>query len=64
MLFCHFSLKNKKPISLQEKVQIESKMAQYSNGYAVKLMDTISQYKNIISWLKKMTDRLSESDSY
>jgi|LakMenEpi13Oct10_1017325.scaffolds.fasta_scaffold00001_26 hypothetical protein len=64
MLFCHFSLKNKKPISLQEKIQIESKMAQYSNGYAVKLMDTISQYKNIVSWLKKMTDRLSESDSY
>jgi hypothetical protein len=39
-------------------------MAQYSNVYAVKLMYTISQYKNIISWLKKMTDRLSESDSY
>jgi len=64
MLFCHFSLKNKKPISLQEKVQIESKMSQYSNRYSVKLMDTISQYKNLISWLKKMTDRLSESDSY
>jgi hypothetical protein len=64
MLFCHFSLKNKKPISLQEKVQIERKMAQYSNEYSVKLMDMISQYKNLISWLTKMTNRLSESDSY
>jgi len=64
MLFCHFSLKNKKPISLQEKVQIEGKMSLYSNKYSVKLMDTISQYKNLIGWLKKMTDKLSESDSH
>lgn len=64
MLFCHFSLKDKKPISLQEKVEMERKMSLYSNRYSVKLMDTISQYKRLIHWLKKMTDRLNESDSY
>jgi hypothetical protein len=45
MLFCHFSLKNKKRITIEEKVQIEGKMSLYSNTFATSLMKKIQSHE-------------------
>lgn len=41
MLFCHFSLKNKQKITIEEKIEIERKMSLYSNTFATNLMKRI-----------------------
>lgn len=38
MLFCHFSLENSLPITLEEKQRIESNMMRFSNKFSVDLM--------------------------
>jgi hypothetical protein len=38
MLFCHFSLEDSLPITLEEKQKIESNMMRFSNDFAMKLM--------------------------
>ena len=58
MLFCHFSLKNKKRITLEEKIEIEKKMSLYSNTFATKLMDKMLQYKKLFSWFDEELKKL------
>lgn len=48
MLFCHFSLKNKMPISTDEKFLIESKMSMYSNRFSVSLIKELNKYKDLV----------------
>lgn len=48
MLFCHFTLEDSKPITIDEKRDIESRMMKFSNEFSVKLMKKNIELKNLI----------------
>ena len=48
MLFCHFTLEESKPITVDEKRDIESRMMQFSNDFSVNLMKKNIELKNIL----------------
>ncbi len=48
MLFCHFSLENKKLLTLEDKAKIEQAMVLYSNRFSLDLIKKISELKNQI----------------
>lgn len=48
MIFCHFSLEDKMPISLEDKVKIEQKMALHSNQFAMSLVKENNRLKDQI----------------
>lgn len=46
MLFCHFSLEEKKEITIEEKCNVESKMSYFTNRFSFNLMEQIEYYQN------------------
>jgi hypothetical protein len=48
MLFCHFSLEDKKPITLEDKQEIEKNMVFYSNRFSMNLIQIINDLKQSI----------------
>ena len=48
MLFCHFSLENKVPITIEDKIEIEKKMTEFTNRFSMNLIKDLSYYKNLI----------------
>jgi hypothetical protein len=48
MLFCHFSLKDSMPITLNEKEKIESKMMRFSSEFASRLMRENTYLKQLV----------------
>lgn len=45
MLFCHFSLEEKKPITIEDKIEIEKAMVLHSNRFAMSLIEKIEDLK-------------------
>jgi hypothetical protein len=52
MLFCHFSLENSKPITLEEKLKIEKQIILFSNRFSMKL---IKENKKLRDQIKSYT---------
>jgi hypothetical protein len=48
MLFCHFSLEDKKIITIEDKIKIEKRMMEFSNKFSVDLIKQLDSYKNAI----------------
>lgn len=48
MLFCHFSLEDKQPITLEDKEEIEKNMVYYSNRFSMNLIEIINNLKQSI----------------
>lgn len=48
MLFCHFSLEDKKLITLEDKEEIEKNMVYYSNRFSMNLIEIINNLKQSI----------------
>lgn len=48
MLFCHFSLENKRPITIEDKIKIEKRMSEFTNRFSVNLIKDLSYYKNLV----------------
>lgn len=48
MLFCHFTLEDSRPITIDEKREIESRMMKFSNEFSVGLMKKSIELKNML----------------